>query len=155
MAAKKRTRGNPVPLMREDHPKDYAGYPFITLLQYQQEAILTIVDNSDDKKIHAYVLDLCGSESVNEETIIHTADVWFEASADKHPLSFEFSRLGMASEVSQIHRTFNTDFITRVIGPLPRFNMNVAPTIKRRRRKPVPAGVEVQINSTTLFPSSN
>ena len=78
MAAKKRTRGNPIPLIREDHPDDYNGYPFITLIQYRKDNVLAIVDNADDKQIRALVLDLCGPEQVDEEQIIEVAAGWYD-----------------------------------------------------------------------------
>ena len=141
--AKKRTRGNPVPLLREEHPDDYEGYPFITLIQYHREPILTIIDDSNERNIQAYVLDLCGPESVDEETLIEVATEWFDTNSERFPLSFEFSRLGMTELISGIYRTYNTDFITRVIGPLPTFHMEAAPVVRRRRRNPVPPGVVV------------
>ena len=143
MAAKKRSRGNPVPLIREEHPSDYTGYPFITLLQYQQDPILTIVDDADDKRIRAYVLDLCGPQSVDEETLINVAIEWFTVNAEKYPLSFELARRGLTAEATQVYRSYNIEFITRVIGPLPAFNMSATPSIKRCRRKTVPTGVQV------------
>lgn len=144
MATNKRTRGNPIPLIREDHPEDYTGYPFITLLQYQRELVLTIVDDSDEKRIRAFVLDMCGPASVDEELLIEVAVEWFENSADIYPFSFELSRRGMTGMTSTLYRSYNIEFITRVIGPLPKFKMNKPVTIKRRRRKPIPPGVEVR-----------
>lgn len=143
MAANKRTRGNTIPLIREDHPEDYVGYPFITLIQYRKDNILTIIDNSDDKEIGAFVLDLCAPELVNEERIIEVAANWYEEGHERFPISFEFSRLGISSETGKIFRNYNIEFITRVIGPLPRFDMNTPPQIKRRRRKAVPPGIVV------------
>jgi hypothetical protein len=144
MAAKKRTRGNPIPLIREDHPDDYTGYSFITLIQYRKDNILTIVDNSDDKQIRAFVLDLCAPSHVDEERVIEVATGWYEVAHERYPISFEFSRLGLSGDTAKIYRSFNIEFVTRVIGPLPRFEMGAQPSIKRRRRKPVPPGVEVQ-----------
>jgi len=144
MAANKRTRGNTIPLIREDHPEDYVGYPFITLIQYRKDNILTIIDNSDDKEIGAFVLDLCAPELVNEERIIEVAANWYEEGHDRFPISFEFSRLGISAETGKIFRNYNIEFITRVIGPLPRFDMSTPPAIKRRRRKAVPPGMEIR-----------
>lgn len=144
MAAKKRTRGNPIPLIREDHPEDYTGYPFITLIQYRKENVLTIVDNSDDNHIHAFILDLCAPAQVNEEQVIEVAASWYEENHERYPISFEFSRVGISGSTFLIHRSFNIEFVTRVIGPLPRFEMSAQPSIKRRRRKPVPPGMEIQ-----------
>jgi hypothetical protein len=144
MAAKKRTRGNPIPLIREDHPEDYTGYPFITLIQYRKENVLTIVDNSDDKHIRAFILDLCAPSQVDEERIIEVAAAWYGVSHERYPISFEFSRAGISGSTTRIYRSFNIEFVTRVIGPLPKFEMGAAPSIKRRRRKPVPPGVEIK-----------
>ncbi len=143
MAVKKKTRAGAVPLIVEAHPDDYQGYPFITLIQYRKTHVLSIVDNSDDQSIKLYVLDLCGPEHVKEEKVIEIAAQWYETSKALHPLSVEFSRRGVTGETGRIYRTFNTEFVTRVIGPLPRFEMSEIIRIKRRKRKPVPPGVEI------------
>lgn len=144
MVAKKRSkRGNQVPLIIEPHPSNYDGYPFITLIQYRDQHVLSIIDNSTDKTIKAFVLDLCGPEQLNEEVIIRVAADWYEKSGCKYPLSIEFSRLGMSNEVSVILRTYNIDFVTRVIGPLPKFPMDETKSIKRRRRKSISSNIEV------------
>ena len=143
MAKKKRTQQKAVPLIIEPHPQDYEGYPFITLIQYRNEHVLAIIDNADDKKIKAYVLDLCGPEDVDEEAIVTIASEWYSNSEVTYPLSIEFSKRGISNETVKILRTFNTDFVTRIIGPLPKFAMTTTQKVKRRRRKPVPDGVEV------------
>jgi hypothetical protein len=145
MPQKKRVRGNPSPLIIEDHPASYLeeGHPFITLIQHRNQHILTIVDNADDKTIKAFVLDLCGPEHVDEEKIITTAATWYYVHKQRYPLSIEFSRLGMTPETSKIYRTYNTEFVTRVIGPLPKYEMEEVASIRRRRRKALPPGVEI------------
>jgi len=141
---KKRIRGNPIPLIIERHPEEYKGYPFITLLQYRNNQQLTIIDNITDKHVRSYVLDYCGPAGVDEEQIILAASDWYSNHRDEYPISFAFSRLGISNIVSKIYQTYNIEFITRVIGPLPRFEMNEIHSIKRRRRKPIPAGMEVR-----------
>lgn len=144
MATRRGKRGQTVPLIIEPHPADYDGYPFITLIEYREEHTLTLVDNSDDKTIKAFVLDMCGPARVNEELLIHVAEDWYESKRYlTQPVSFAFSRMRVSNQASKIFRTFNIDHVTRVIGPLPRFEMKEGQTIKRRRRKPVPPGVEV------------
>ena len=150
---KKRTRGNPIPLIVEEHPEDYDGYPFITLLKYRKEHVLALIDNTDEKHIQFFALDLCGPEQVNEERLIDVASHWWEERHQRYPISFEFSRLGMTAETSRIYRQFNVEFVTRVIGPLPRFEMMEVHSIKRRKRKPVPAGVEVKYKVLPLRPT--
>lgn len=144
MAQKKRNRDNPVPLIVEDHPPGYNGYPFITLIQHRNQHVLGIVDNSDDKTVRAFVLDLCGPENVNELSVIHVATTWFYTQKQRYPLSFEFSRQGMTETVSKIYRTYNVEFITRVIGPLPKYDMTSVQSVRRRRRKALPPGTEIK-----------
>lgn len=140
---KKRTSKNPIPLIVEEHPDDYDGYPFITLVQYDNKHLLTIIDNASEKQIKAYILDLCGPESIDEEQLVAVASHWYDNHRDRFPISFQFSRLGISDSTGKIYRTFNIEYVTRVIGPLPKFDMTTAPKIRRRRRKAVPPGVEV------------
>lgn len=137
-------------LIIEPHPKDYKGYPFITLLMYRKQHMLAIIDNTNDQTVEAFILDLCAAEGINEERLIVVAAEWYEKSRDIYPLSIEFSKLGLTHETSKIYRSLNTEHITRVIGPVPNFPMNTVRSVKRRRRKAVPAGVEVTTKSNVL-----
>lgn len=102
-----------------------------------------IVDNVDDKNIDAYVLDLCGPEKVDEENLIELVYPWWNDRRGNFPVSFEFSRLGISGEVSRIFRSFHIEYVTRVIGPLPLFDMAETQKIRRRKRKPIPDGMEI------------
>ena len=144
MTKRKRTRANAVPLIIEEHPDNYNGYPFITLIQYRNQHVLAVIDNMTPKKIKAYVLDLCGPTNVDEEEIINVAAEWYEFDYERHPISIEFSKRGLSEHVSTIYREFNIDFVTRIIGPVPKFDMNTVHSIKRRRRKVVPPGMEIR-----------
>lgn len=142
--AKTRTNKNPIPLIIEDHPDDYDGYPFITLIQYDDTHFLTIVDNATDKLIRAYVLDLCGPESVNEELLIETAGEWYSNNRDRFPISFEFSRRNLTAGTEKILKTFQLEFVPRVIGPLPKFDFATQPKIRKRRKKALAASIEIK-----------
>lgn len=145
MTSKK--KNNHVPLIVEPHPEDYDGYPFITLVQYKMEHYLTIIDNTTNKKLLAFVLDYCGPERVDEEKLISIAIEWYENNFYNYPISFEFSKRGVSEEMSRIHRAFNVEYTSRVIGPMPQFNMNETKKVRRRRRKTAPAGVQVKQQS--------
>lgn len=144
------TRAANTPLIIEPYPKDYTGLPFLTLIQFRRQPMLVIVDNVDDDLIRAYVLDLCGPAHVDEERIVLTAAEWFSESRSKYPISIEFSKRGLTAETSKIYRTFDIEFVSRVIGPAPEFPMGATKSVRRRRRKPVPAGVEVVKSDETI-----
>lgn len=131
------------PLIIEPHPVDYNGYPFVTLISYRKQHMLTIVDNYDGQTIDAYVLDLCVAEDVNEEMLIQTASEWYDSDNHNYPISIEFSKRGMTNEMSRIYRSLNVDFISRFIGPVFRYPMNRIKSVKRRRRKTIPSNIEV------------
>lgn len=130
------------PLIIENHPIEYTGYPFITLLQFKHSHILCIVDNADSNNIHAYVLDLCGSSGVDEEQLIRVADHWYKTSSAKYPLAIELSKRGMTKETERIYKTFSTEYISRVIGPLYSFPMLNVIKVRRRRKKQIPASIK-------------
>ena len=133
----------------EPHPADYTGFPFVTLIQYRKQPMLAIVDNADDSVIRAFVLDLCGPENVNEESLIAAVTEWYESNKSAFPISVEFSRRGMTPQTSKIYRALNIEFVSRVIGPVPKYPMTAVKSIKRRRRKPLPAGVEIHKESVS------
>lgn len=107
----------------------------MTLIQYQDQPLLTIVDNMDDEKIQAYVLDLCGPESVDEQEVISIALDWFTNSRNQYPISIEFSKLGLISDTSRIFRILNVNFVTRFIGLASKYNINEVQQVRRRKRK--------------------
>lgn len=141
------------PLVIEPYPKEYTGLPFLTLIQFRKQPMLVIVDNVDADSIRAYVLDMCGPEGVDEEKIILIATEWFQSNNTKYPISIEFSRRGMTGETGRIYRTFDVEFVSRVIGPAPSFPMDSVKSVRRRRRKAVPPGVEVVTRRQEVGPS--
>ncbi|MGI0075884.1 MAG: hypothetical protein ACREAU_00580 [Nitrosopumilaceae archaeon] len=146
-----RRKDTPIPLIIQPHPKEYAGYPFVTLIQHKREHYLTIVDNYDGAQIKAFVLDKCDPVGIDENHIIEIAFEWYENRRSQYPISFEFAKSGISSEVAKIHRTFCTEFVTRVIGPLPKFPMEEVVSIKRRKKRGLPPGVQVHQRSLVLI----
>lgn len=137
------SRKKSIPLIIEPHPKEYVGFPFITLIQYRKSPILTIVDNADDETIRAFVLDLCGPEEIDEEILLGMASDWYDVGRSNYPISVEFSKRGLTLAVSKIYRVLNIEFVSRVIGPVPKYPMNTVKSVKRRRRKAIPVGIEI------------
>lgn len=131
------------PLIVEEHPKDYKGYEFITLIKYNDQNFLTIVDNITSDRVIAYVLDYCPNMNIDEEHIIKIANHWYENNRSNYPISIEFFKHNVAHDMSKIVRCFSTDFIVRVIGPIYKYNMKGPTKIKRRKKKSIPKGIEL------------
>lgn len=140
-----------VPLIIQPHPKEYEGYPFITLIQYKRDHFLTIVDNYDGKQIKTYLLDYCGPTNVDEKSIIEITFEWYNNRRTQYPVSFEFAKHGISEEVAKIHRIFYIEFVTRVIGPLPKFPMEEITSIKRRKKKGLPPGMQLYQKALVLI----
>ena len=140
-----------VPLIIEDHPVGYTGFPFITLIQYRKQPMLTVVDNIDDDVIRAFVLDMCGPERVSEELIVSAAADWYENHRTMIPLSIHLSREGLTPITSKIYRALNVEFVSRVIGPIHKYPFTSNASIKRRRRKAIPPTIEINYQSDKLF----
>jgi len=130
------------PLIVEDHPKDYNGYEFITLIKYNDQNFLTIVDNIINDQIVAYVLDFCQNVNIDETHLINIANHWYENHKDDYPISIEFFKQDVAKDMSKIIRCFSTDYVARVIGPIYKYNMTGPIKVKRRKRKPIPDNIE-------------
>jgi len=122
------------PLIREDHPIDYDGYPFITLLQYRKDTLLTIVDNVIGKQVYAFVLDLCGPADIDESKLLEVASEWYDHR--KHPLSVEFAKRNLTQTIAfPTYKKFTKDFILRAIGPLFEFPVLETQQIRRRKKR--------------------
>jgi hypothetical protein len=139
-----------VPLVVEPHPQGYTGLPYVTLVCYREKEVLTIIDNCTDKYIKAYILDLCGPEDVDQTAMLQVAEHWYDNERDARPLSFTMSIHGVAQEGNKILRTYNTEYVTRVIGPMFRYPMNEVVSVKRRKRKHLPADIEIVTKSTVV-----
>lgn len=139
----KRRKVPVVPLVIEPHPQNYGGLPFLTLIQYRKQPMLVVVDNIDLYSIRAYVLDMCGPEEIDEELIIDVVSSWFDTNKSKYPVSIEFSRRGLTPISSKIYRVLNIEFVSRIIGPVPKFVMDTVKSVKRRRRRVLPPNIEI------------
>jgi hypothetical protein len=134
--------GGKYPLLVEAHPENYNGYKFITLIRFADEPVISIVDNVCNKQIVAYVLDYCKPTNVDEHLIIEVADDWYNNNRENYPFSIEISKRNMAAEASKILRYFPIDYVSRVIGILPEYSMQGPHKVKKRKRRPIPKGIE-------------
>lgn len=133
------------PLIIEEHPNNYNGYEFITLVNYIDKRYLCIIDNVTKKHIVSYVLDSCAVNNVCEKEVIDIAYEWYTDESKNYPISIEFSRLGISEDMSSILRLFSIDYVTRVIGPLPKYDMTGPIKVRKRKRKPIPANMEYTV----------
>lgn len=128
-----------VPLVVENHPKQYKGFPFITYIQFHNSDVLAVVDNIHNKQLQCFVLDLCQPEEIDEASFIEIAARWYQDHSHRVPLSVYMNQLGLDNSTNKIYRTYNIEFITRIVGPLFTYPINeVVVTRRKKRKSPVP-----------------
>lgn len=157
----KKIKGNSdFPITVENYPSDYNGYEFITLLKYNDEKNLVIIDNISKRHISAYCLDVCDPENIPESDIIAVAQNWFATNRENYPVSVEFCKYGMETVTSTIVKSYSIDYISRIIGPVFFFEMNNPVKTRKRKRKIHKHDTEFQssvanFKTTTDFYSSS
>ena len=125
------------PITVENYPKDYNGYQFITLIKYNDDINLSIIDNVTKRHISAYCLDLCAPQNIPEIEIMKIANKWYHTNRDNYPVSVEFCKEGVEHITSNIIKSYSIDYVSRIIGPVFYFEMN-NPTKTRKRKRKIP-----------------
>lgn len=134
-----------VPNLIVEFASDQGNFYFLSVISYRHENYLVIVDNITDEGVGAYVLDFAQQEGLNLKQLISVITTWFYRASYRYPLSFEFSRLGMAHHTNRIYKNFELAHVTRLIGNDFKYNLFIPPKVKRRRVSMIPAGVEVKL----------
>ena len=117
-------------LIIEDHP-ELTEYSFLSLIEYNGDKLLVVVDNIIDNFVYAYVIDEAIQRKMNLEILIPIISAW--SSNPTEPLSFTFARLGVAHQTSLIYKKFEITGVTRLIGTSYKFGVQPTSKIKRRR----------------------
>jgi hypothetical protein len=138
------SKKNAPPLVLEEL-QDRSNHLYLTLIEYKKEKYLTIIDNISGSDISAFVLDYADAESLDLAWILSVANIWYYKSSEKYPLSFEFAKLGVKNKVTPILRTFNIDYVSRMIGKIFVYDIDSKPKIKRKRVNLIPSSVEIKL----------
>lgn len=139
-----------IPNLIVEFASDQGNYFYLAVLSYRRENYLVIVDNITSEGVGAYVLDFAQQEGLNLKQLISVITVWFYRGSHHYPLSFEFSRLGMAQHTNRIYKNFELAHVTRLIGNDFRYDLLTPPKVRRRRVNLIPAGVEIKLRRVTL-----
>jgi hypothetical protein len=140
-----------VPPLVLEEVQDRANYLYLTLIEYKKERYLTIVDNISGSDISVFVLDYAKAENVDMNWLLSVANIWYYKSSEKYPLSFEFAKLGAKNKITPIMRTFNIDFVSRMIGKIFVYDIDAKPKIKRKRVNVIPSSVEIKLKKNPII----
>jgi len=126
------------------------NHAYLTLIVYKKQKYLVVVDNIVNEEISAFVLDIAETEDIDVNWFLSVCNLWFYASSEKYPLSFEFAKLGQLDKVKRIIKTFNINSVSRIIGRIFMYNIQNKPKVKRRKIIPVPEYVEIKFKKTEI-----
>lgn len=121
---------------------------YLSLIEYKREEYLCVVDNIRFSEIDAYVLDYADQEKIDVKNFLQVVTRWFYAKSDVHPLSVEFARHGLTQWVAPIYRTFDSTYVSRIVGHGFSFDAMNKSKVRRRRVVPLPEGIEVVLKKT-------
>lgn len=139
-----------IPSLIVEPVSDSGNLYFLSVIEYKRENYLTVVNNIDEEEIGAYVLDFAQQERLNMQQLMSAITLWFYKGSFTHPLSFEFSRLGLTPLTNRIYKSFELTHVTRLVGNDFRYNLSAQPKIRRRRASMIPAGVEVHLKRSPI-----
>ena len=134
-----------IPELIVEYKENIENFCFLSVLEYRNNSYLVVIDNVSEDRIGAYVLDYASQEKLNIEQLMSIITKWFYKSSHKYPLSFEFSKLNLTSQVNKIYKNFERVNVTRLIGNNFTYGLNDSPKIKRRRITKMSSGVEITL----------
>lgn len=136
-----------IPPLVIEHVKDPVNLFYLSLIEYKRENYLSIIDNITNNEVSAFILDFANQEKINLLNFLSFVNNWFYQSAHLYPLSFELSKCGLTHRMSPLYRTFDINFISRIIGHPFSFDLELNTKVKRRKVTPIPTSVEIRLKS--------
>lgn len=134
-----------IPELKIEVVNGQANYLFLSLVEYKRETYLCIIDNIKPSEIGAYVLDYSDQSGVDVNKFLEAATRWFYAQSDDHPLSLELARHGLTQWAAGMYRTFDTTYVSRIVGQGFGYDAMEKSKVRRRRVVALPAGIEVKL----------
>jgi hypothetical protein len=133
------------PELKLEQVQEKINLHFLCLLEYRRENFLCVIDNITPSSIGAYVLDYAEQENVTVDKFLSLVTEWFYSNSENHPLSVEFARRGLTEGLAPIYRTFDTTYVSRIIGNAFSYEGMAKSKVRRRRVIPIPAGVAIKL----------
>lgn len=138
-----------IPELKVELVNDRANLWFMALLEYKRENYLCVIDNITPAIIGAYVLDYAEQENIPLNEFLALVTRWFYSSSDKHPLSVEIAKSGLTQQLAPIYKTFDTTYVSRIVGNAFVYDAMNKTKVKRRRVIPIPEGIAIRLKKPT------
>lgn len=133
------------PELKVEHVSSLANLHVLSLLEYKRDTFLCVLDNITSSEIGAYVLDYAEQEHVPVAQFLSVVWRWFYGTSERHPLSVEIAKHGLTETVAPIYRTFDTTYVSRIVGHSFSYEGMQKTKVRRRRVVPIPEGVAIKL----------
>ena len=134
-----------IPELKIEVVNGRGNYLYLSLVEYKRETYLCVIDNIKAAEIGAYVLDYADQSGVEVSKFLEAVTRWFYAMSDNHPLSVELARHGLTKWAAGMYRTFDTTYVSRIVGQGFAYDAMEKSKVRRRRVIALPAGIEVKL----------
>ena len=116
----------------DDQDKIASAYPFLTCIVWQENEMLGIIQNTDDKVLSFYDFNTIRTPE-EKKLFLQYGDNWWNESNRLLPINIFMQ--GQMKPFSQYLQTFKTKEVEVVFGPVTSLNSLVTKRIKRRQIK--------------------
>jgi len=137
-----------VPALKIELINGRGNFLYLSLVEYKRETYLCVIDNISSSSIGAFVLDYAEQENVKTNVFLSVVTKWFYSRSDLHPLSIEIARLGLTEQLAPIYKTFDTSYVSRIIGNAFSYDALQKTKVKRRRVIPIPEGIPITLKKS-------
>lgn len=134
-----------IPALKLELVNERGNLLYLSLLEYKRENYLCIIDNMTSSEIGAYVLDYAEQEDIPLQEFLSLVTKWFYGKSESRPLSVEIANYGLTERLTPIFRTFDTTYVTRIVGNAFAYNAMQKSKVRRRRVIPIPEGIEIKL----------
>ena len=138
-----------IPELKIETTDELINLHVLSLLEYKRETYLCVIDNINSQEIGAYVLDYAEQEGLSISSFLSVVIKWFYAKSEKHPLSVELSKHGLANSVAPIYKTFETSGVSRIVGHAFSYENMTKTRIRRRKVVPIQEGIAIKFKKST------
>ena len=134
-----------IPELKIELINSHENLLFLSLLEYKRETYLCIINDIKSAEIGAYVLDFAGQSGVDVVEFLAQATMWFYSKSEEFPLSVFLAQQGKTEWASGMYRTFDTTYVSRIVGKGFTYDKLEKSKVRRRRVVALPAGIEVRL----------
>lgn len=134
-----------IPTLKVEEINTKANLHFMCLLEYKRENYLCVIDNINEEVVGAYVLDYAEQESIIVKNFLSLVTEWFYSASEKFPLSVEIARRGLTEQLAPMYKTFDTSYVSRIVGNVFSYDAPTAAKVRRRRVIAIPEGIAIKL----------